>query len=156
MTRTIQTAKLAFKEWIGTTPIQVWPDLRESHDGIFNHGVSRDAMATKFPEIDFSECPVEWDHPPHTFDGAVARAETVRQRLKTLADSERYQNIYLVSHRGFIAFLVQGERFNVCDLRTFKFASEKEVEGLRFGVNVDTETAQDFGPTVLISVDTLS
>jgi hypothetical protein len=39
------------------------------------------------------------------------------------------------------------------DLRTFRFASADEVEGLRFGINVDTETAQDFGPTFLTPVN---
>lgn len=117
MTRTIQTAKLAFRDWFESTPIQVWPDLRESQDAICNHGVSRDAMTTKFPDMDFTECPDEWDYAPHSFDDAVARAERVRQRLKAVAASGVYQNIYLVSHRGFIAFLVQGERFNVCGMK---------------------------------------
>lgn len=114
MTRTIQTVKLAFREWLQSTTIQVWPDLREAHDAICNQGVSRADLEAKFPDINFAECPDEWNYPPHSVDDAAARAERVRERLKGLVDSGVYQNIYLVTHRGFIAFLVQGERFDVC------------------------------------------
>lgn len=116
MTRTIQTALIAFDSLIGTSPfkvaVQVWPDLREAHDANCNKGVSRAEMMAKFPQFDFLSCPEEWDHPPHTVEGATVRAETVRARLKVL--SATFQNIALVTHRGFIAFMVRGERFDVC------------------------------------------
>ncbi|KAM5343980.1 hypothetical protein ACJ41O_012517 [Fusarium nematophilum] len=117
MTRTIQTALIAFPQLLDSpsaavrVKVQVWPDLREAHDAICNKGVSRADMAAKFPQFDFSACPEEWDYPAHSFDGAAARAERVRNRLKELSLS--YNNIMLITHRGFIAFLVKGERFGV-------------------------------------------
>ena len=116
MTRTIQTALNAFAPLIGSkafqVDVQIWPDLREAHDAVCNKGISRTDMMAKFPRLDFSRCPEEWNHPPHTVEGAVARAEMVRRRLKEL--STTYKNIALITHRGFIAFLVQGARFDAC------------------------------------------
>jgi broad specificity phosphatase PhoE len=116
MTRTIQTALVAFRPLLDSSParveLQVWPDLREAHDAICNKGVSRADIAAKFAQFDFSACHEEWDYPPHSFEDAAARAERVRKRLKDM--SRHYKNICLITHRGFIAFLVKGERFDVC------------------------------------------
>ncbi len=153
MTRTIQTAMNAFPS-IGSAPngteVQIWPDLREAHDAICNKGISRAAISAKYPHLNFSECLEEWDHPPHTVEAATIRAETVRGRLKEL--SKVYNNIVLITHRGFIAFLVQGDRYDVCETRSYRFGTDEETEAehLRFEVNVDTKAQQDFGPTVLI------
>ncbi|KAM0256037.1 hypothetical protein ACHAQJ_005236 [Trichoderma viride] len=118
MTRTIQTALIVFGQHLNSSPtevkLQIWPDLREAHDAICNKGVSRADMAAKFTQLDFSVCHEEWDYPPHSFEDAAARAERVRRRLKDLCRS--YKNIVLVTHRGFIAFLVKGERFGVCGM----------------------------------------
>jgi broad specificity phosphatase PhoE len=118
MTRTIQTALIVFGRHLNGSPakveLQVWPDLREAHDAICNKGLSRADMVVKFPQLDFSACHEEWDYPPHSFEDAAARAEGVRRRLKDLSRS--YKNIMLVTHRGFIAFLVKGERFDVCGM----------------------------------------
>ncbi|PNP56727.1 hypothetical protein THARTR1_03423 [Trichoderma harzianum] len=121
MTRTIQTARIIFDQYLNSSStnveLQIWPDLRETHDeAICNKGLSRAEIATKFAQFDFSACHEEWDYPPHNFEGAVVRAETVRSRLKELSRS--YKNIFLVTHRGFIAFLVKGERFDVCGMST--------------------------------------
>ena len=157
MTRTIQTALNAFPSILSSTPIQaevqIWPDLREAHDANCNKGVSRTEMLAKFPQFNFAECPEEWDHPPHSIEDATARAEVVRRRLKEL--SKQYANIGLVTHWGFIAFLVEGDRFDVCESRSYRFSTEQEaeVESLRMGVNVDTNEVQDFGPTVLVPFD---
>ena len=154
MTRTIQTALNAFPSNFSSTPfqaeVQIWPDLREAHDANCNKGVSRTEMLAKFPQFNFAECPEEWDHPPHSIEDATARAETVRQRLKEL--SKQYANIALITHRGFIAFLVQGDRFDVCETRSYRFGTDREaeVESLRMGVNIDTNELQDFGPTILV------
>jgi hypothetical protein len=154
MTRTIQTAMNAFPFILGSTPfqadVQIWPDLREAHDANCNKGISRTEMLVKFPQFNFAECPEEWDHPPHTIDGATARAEAVRQRLKEL--SKTYSNIALITHRGFIVFLVKGDRYDVCETRSYRFGvgEEAETESFRIGVNVDTKEPQDFGPTVLV------
>jgi broad specificity phosphatase PhoE len=116
MTRTIQTALLAFGSTIGDSPagveVQIWPDLREAHGAICNKGVARADLAAKFPQFDYAECHDEWDYPDHTVKEAESRAERVRKRLKELPSS--YKNVYLVTHRGFIAFLVRGSRFDVC------------------------------------------
>lgn len=118
MTRTVQTALIVFDQLLNTSPpkveLQIWPDLREAHDAICNKGVSRVAMAAKFPQFDFAACSEEWDYAPHTVDDAIARAEGVRRRLKHF--SLTYKNIMLVTHRGFAAFLVKGMRFDVCGM----------------------------------------
>jgi broad specificity phosphatase PhoE len=153
MTRTIQTAINAFPS-IGRAQnaieVKVWPDLRETHDAICNKGISRADISARFPFLDFSECPEQWDYPRHTIEAATIRAEKVRARLKAL--SKVYSNVVLITHRGFIAFLVKGDRYDVCETRSYRFGADEEIEAesLRFGVNIDTETRQDFGPTVLV------
>ncbi|KAF4343638.1 phosphoglycerate mutase [Fusarium beomiforme] len=116
MTRTIQTMYIVFRYLLHSNraKIQVWPDLREAHDATCNKGISRKDLADKFPNLDLSACPEEWDFPVHTPDDATVRAERVRRRLKEIARVGGYKNIMLVTHRGFAAFLVQGERFSVC------------------------------------------
>jgi broad specificity phosphatase PhoE len=154
MTRTIQTAMNAFPFLQGTGPwpveVEIWPDLREAHDAICNIGVSRADLAAKFPQFNFANCPVEWDHAPTTIEGATTRAEDVRVKLKEL--SKMYKNIVLFTHRGFIAFLVKGRRFEVCDVRSFRFASEEEEQddNIRLGLHCERLDEQDFGPTVLV------
>lgn len=157
MTRTIQTAMNAFPSILGSTAfqpeVQMWPDLREAHDANCNKGISRAEISAKFPQFNFTDCPEEWDHPLHTIEGATARAEIVRQRLKEL--SKAYCNIALITHRGFIAFLVKGDRYNVCETRSYRFSIDKEAEvaSLRMETNIDTKEPQDFGPTVLVSYE---
>ncbi|KAF5013309.1 hypothetical protein FDECE_659 [Fusarium decemcellulare] len=159
MTRTIQTALIVFGHLLNSSParadLQIWPDLREAHDAICNKGVSRADMATKFPSLDFSACHEEWDYPPHTSEDATARAERVRERVKDLSRS--YKNIVLITHRGFIAFLVKGDRFNVCGMTSqsflsfvILFAAEEEVQVESHGINCDTGDKQDFGPSLLL------
>ncbi|KAI1055886.1 hypothetical protein LB506_009169 [Fusarium annulatum] len=155
MTRTIQTMYIVFRYLLHSTktPVQVWPDLREAHDATCNKGISRKELADTFPNLDFSACPEKWDFPPHTPDDATVRAERVRRRLKDVARTGGYKNIMLVTHRGIAAFLVQGDRFSVCEHRSYRFATSEEVDNARHGVNVDTGLEQDFGPTVLIPAE---
>ncbi|KAF5255197.1 hypothetical protein FANTH_123 [Fusarium anthophilum] len=154
MARTIQTAMNAFPSIAGPAPngtqVQIWPDLREAHDAVCNKGISRANISAKFPHLNFSKCPQEWDHPPHSIEAATIRAEKVRRRLKEL--SKVYNNIFLITHRGFIAFLAKGDRYDVCETRSYRFGTDEETEAdsLRFGVNVDTKAQQDFGPTLLV------
>lgn len=116
MTRTIDTALIVLKSSQKkdpvSVPIMVSPDLREAHDAEGNKGVARVTMQTKYPTLDFSRCSETWDYELHTVDESTQRAERVRKSLKEL--SGLYKNILLVTHRGFLAFLVQGTRFNVC------------------------------------------
>ncbi|KAF4984706.1 hypothetical protein FZEAL_147 [Fusarium zealandicum] len=155
MTRTIQTALIVFGHLFDSSSankkveVQIWPDLREAHDAICNKGVARADLTAKFPQFDFSACHVEWDYPEHTPDIAVARAGSVRQRLKHLATSGGYKNIVLITHRGFIAYMVQGARFNPCDYRSYQFAQE-DADERRQGVNIDTGIEQDYGPNLLL------
>jgi broad specificity phosphatase PhoE len=154
MTRTIQTAvcMFPFLSHAGNfdIPVQIWPDLREANDAICNKGLGRADLQSKYPQFDFSGCPEVWDHPPHTIENATARAERVRQRLRGL--STAYQNILIITHRGLIAFLVKGRRFNLCETRSYRFATNDEMEDekIRFGLNCDTLQEQDFGPTLLM------
>ncbi|KAF1823080.1 uncharacterized protein K489DRAFT_424965 [Dissoconium aciculare CBS 342.82] len=116
MTRTIQTALNAFPsilELPRKVPVQVWPDLREAHDAICNKGISRAGLAERFPQFDFTECSEHWDYPAHAVEAATSRAERVRARLEKLSSTHR--NIVVISHRGFIAFLVHGSQFDVCE-----------------------------------------
>lgn len=165
MTRTIQTALIAFDTLIGSSPfkadVQVWPNLRETYDA--------EEMEQKLPQFNSLTCSEQWDYAPYSVEDATKRAECVRRDLKQL--TKMYNNIALVTHRGFIAFLVQGSRFDVCgtpssstrkhqvqtdqsplETRSYRFAEDDEVEGLRYSTSVDTQTAQDFGPTALVHV----
>ncbi|KAF2683326.1 phosphoglycerate mutase-like protein [Lentithecium fluviatile CBS 122367] len=157
MTRTLQTAMNIFpflrEPAPHPIPVQIWPELREAHDAICNIGLSRADMQARYPHFDFSECNEEWDYSLHTSEGATARAERVRARLKALAES--YNNIAVITHRGLVAFLAKGRRFNVCEVREYRFASDEEIsdEQVRWGVNCDTLVEQDFGPTVLEFVE---
>lgn len=77
MTRTIQTALNAFYSLLEAlrfqVEVQIWPELWEAHDAIYNKGVSRAEISGKFPQFNFEHCPEEWDHAPHTIEGVVAR-----------------------------------------------------------------------------------
>ena len=154
MTRTIQTAMNAFPSILGADrfqpEVQIWPDLREAHDANCNKGVSRAEITARFSQFNFAECPEEWNYPTHTIENATARAELVRRRLKEA--SKVYRNIALITHRGFIAFLVKGDRFALCEARSYCFSMDNEgnAPSSRMGINVDTKETQDFGPTVLV------
>jgi broad specificity phosphatase PhoE len=179
MTRTAQTAIAVFGNLITvsnpTIPVQIWPELREGYDHApCNRGISKVDLMAKFPfpAWDFERCNEEWDYDAHSFDSAMARAEVVRKELKELADTERYENILLVTHRGFIAFLVQGGRFGTCgtyswqwnvnangangnvEARTYRFANKDEAEDIenRYGASGNAGERQDFGSTVLLPV----
>ncbi|KAK3381901.1 histidine phosphatase superfamily [Podospora didyma] len=154
MTRTIQTALIAFQQLLlDEVEVQIWDDLRAaSSTAIYNHGLPRADLAAKFPQFDFSACRDDWDYEPHSFDDAVARAERVRLRLKDLACSGAYKNIMVVLHRIFIAFLVEGKRFDVCECRSYRFASDDEVDEDRHGSYCDTGVELDFGPSLLMPV----
>jgi hypothetical protein len=178
MTRTIQTATLAFGHLIDrcqsdnlslskNVEVQIWPELRETHDGASSKGLSRVELKAKFPRFDFSACNELWDYPPHNTKNATTRAEEARRRLSTLSKS--YKNIILVTHAGFIRYLVEGPSFGVCgmtssrsgcivtssnfqrtEVRPYRFAAESEVENLRYGLNHITGNTRDFGPTLLL------
>lgn len=123
MTRTIQTAIAVFGDLITTsetlTEVQIWPELRESFDrAICNRGTTLSELRTKFPfpAWNFDACHEEWDYERHTFEVSQLRAQTVRAKVKALADTGRYAHILLVGHRGFIEFLVQGDKFATCGM----------------------------------------
>ena len=170
MTRTIQTALHVFGNLISgpeaSVEVQIWPELRESHDALCNMGIRKAEIAAKFPIFDFSECNEEWDYEPHSLNAAVARGERVRHRLRLLSETKKH--IVVVTHRGFAAFMVQGERFQTCgefritiywwrfelkltiESRSYRFADGKEIEASRWAVGIDSEQRQDFGPTLLM------
>ncbi|KAJ6531062.1 phosphoglycerate mutase-like protein [Mycena capillaripes] len=120
MTRTIQTALAVFPDLLSpefTIAVEIWPDLREAHDAICNKGVPRTELSAAFPALDFSRCIDEWDYESHSRKSATQRAERVR---KALAERPE-QNILLVTHRGFINYLIQvaGPQFSNCELRSY-------------------------------------
>jgi broad specificity phosphatase PhoE len=92
--------------------ILVWPDLREAHDAICNHGSPTINLIGRYPLLDFSECSEKWDYEQNTTENAQLRALRVRSRLER--HSKDYKNILVVTHRGFIAHLVSGGRFSNC------------------------------------------
>jgi broad specificity phosphatase PhoE len=123
MRRAIQTALLAFPELLhgsNPLPIEVWPDLREAHDAICNQGSPVADLKMEFPVLDFSECMPEWNYEAHTPERAAKRAERVRRRL--LQHVAQY--IVCVTHRGFIAHLVEADTFKNCEVGCFSFVSE--------------------------------
>ena len=120
MDRTIETALIILNSLKSDCPdgIQpdyiIWPDLREAHDAECNKGLPRLAMEMRYPQLDFgfSSCSAEWDYEPHTDEVATTRAENVRKALSELP--AHYKHIAIITHRGFIAYLVPGAKFNVC------------------------------------------
>ncbi|TVY16363.1 putative phosphatase [Lachnellula arida] len=148
MTRTIQTALLAFSPLIDRVQVQVCPELREAHDAVCNTGVGRADLIAKFPQCDFSACSETWDYPLLSVEQATLRAQDLRQHLSVLSNS--YKNILLITHRGFIAYLVEGSRYDLCESRSYKFATEDEIATKRYGIHIDTGLEQDFGPTLLL------
>ncbi|XPS99423.1 hypothetical protein M3J09_008600 [Ascochyta lentis] len=133
--------------------VQIWPDLRETYEAECNKGLSLAAISTKFPSLDFADCPAEWDYPPHTVAGANARAESVRRRLKEV--SEVYRNIVVITHRGFIEFLVRGSRFDVCETRSYRFGRRDGREDAEAGISGEAQEGFEYGPTVLVPVGIL-
>jgi broad specificity phosphatase PhoE len=152
MTRTIQTAMSMFPSLQDTRspsiPVQIWPDLREANDAICNQGVSRAEIQAKFPQFDFSECHEQWNYASHDIADATMRAERVRERIHYLSATSK--SIAIITHRCFIAFLVNGERFQPAETRSYKFATEAQSEELRRGLHCDLLQEHDFGPTVLL------
>ncbi|KAH7123624.1 histidine phosphatase superfamily [Dendryphion nanum] len=165
MTRTIQTAFNAFptlatiedttrdlqSEIAQPKPdILIWPSLREIWPTICNKPLTRTELETKFPFLDFSLCSKDGEYVEETPIEISARAKTVRRQLKQL--SARYLNIAVVSHRGLIAYLVKGRRFDVGEVRTYRWASEQEEQEKeeRWGLHCETCTEWDFGPDVLV------
>ena len=57
--------------------------------------------------MDFSRCAEEWDYPPHTVEGAITRAKSVRGGLRERENG--YGGIIVVTRRGSIAFHVKGD-----------------------------------------------
>jgi broad specificity phosphatase PhoE len=157
MTRTIQTAISMFPHLEDSSssaiPVQIWPDLREANDAVCNKGCSRAEIQAKFPRFDFSECLEHWDYACHTVIDATERAQRVRQRVCHL--SATFKNIAIICHRGIIAYLVQGRRFNPAEVRSYRFAIETEAQdkGLRRGLHCDLLEQHDFGPTLLLLHD---
>jgi broad specificity phosphatase PhoE len=160
MTRTLQTAMNMFPYLqdgaSASIPVQIWPDLREANDAVCNKGRARADIQAQFPQFDFSECYEEWSYACHTIVDATERAERIRQRLYLL--STTFKNIIVITHRGIIAYLVQGQRFNPAEVRSYRFATDAEAQDktLRRGLHCDLLDEYDFGPTILLLHDNLS
>jgi len=125
MSRAIQTAQIAFRHILQgpfAVPLMIWPDLREGYDDICNVGLSRFALSEMFPDLDFSLCMEEWDYEPHSDGAALERAERVKAALWKCDEKD----IVIVSHRGFISYLVGGPQFTNCEIRSYMLTSEKE------------------------------
>lgn len=147
MRRTIDTALAAFGDILAANrpiPIEVWPDLREAHDAVCNHGSPVAVLRSEYPHLDFSECNDDWTYEKHTHAGAEERAENVRRRLK----EHPARNIVLVTHRGFIAYLVQSHTFSNCEFGIFGFLSPEDAESKRMTYSSE-RVMTDYGPSVL-------
>jgi broad specificity phosphatase PhoE len=143
MRRTIQTALVAF----GSCPLEIWPDLRETYDGICQHGSPISVLQHEFPHLNFSECDDNWTYEPYTHERAEKRAERERRRVR----EHPAQNIVLVTHRGFIGYLVERPKFRNCEIELFNFASVEKALA-RYGKNYDG-VPTDYGPNVLSPAD---
>jgi hypothetical protein len=123
-------------------------------------------MQARYPNLDFLQYSENWDYETHTSQAATKLAERVRKLLRDFTSN--YQSMPWITHRGLLAFMVQGARFEVCgkcshiiihfrllildvglETRSYHFAKHAKVAGLRYGTNVDTQAVQDFGPTFL-------
>jgi broad specificity phosphatase PhoE len=140
MRRTIQTALIAF----GSCPLEIWPDLRETYDGIWNRGSPISVLQHEFPHLNFSECKEEWTYEENSHERAEKRAERVRRRVR----EHPAQNIVLVTHRGFIGYLVERPKFRNCEIEVFNFAPIEKAEMVRYGKNYHG-VPTDYGPNVL-------
>jgi broad specificity phosphatase PhoE len=168
MRRTIQTAFTAFPTAVKHTcdeeriPVEVWPELREAHDAICNRGSPTEILVEEFPDLDFSECMAEWTYETHTHERAVKRAEVVRQRLM----NHPAQNIVCITHRGFIAHLVESHIFAHCgtfkslvlsvmlmflEIGLFNFVDPEVAESRRFAPDPDG-VLTDYGPSMLLRI----
>jgi len=152
MRRTIETAITAFGTNVDANkalPIEVWPDLGEAHYAICNRGSPLAVLRMEYPHLDFSECNAEWIYEKHSRADAEKRAERIRRRLK----EHPAQKIVVVTHRGFIAHLVESYIFDNCEIGVFGFLSPEQAELKRMGYNPDG-VLTDYGPSVLSRVDT--
>jgi len=153
MRRTIETAFTAFPATVdanGALPIEVWPDLREAHDAVCNHGSPVAVLQKEYPHLDFSECNAEWTYEKHSHAGAEKRAERVRRRLR----EHPAQKIVLLTHRGFIAHLVESHKFVNCETGVFSFLSPEYAELRRMGHDPDG-ILTDYGPSVLSRIGSM-
>ena len=113
MSHAIQTAQTTFCHILqdsAAVPFIIWPDVQEAHDAICNKGVSHSALLEIFLDLDFSLCMEEWDYEPHSDSAALERAERVKAALLKCDEKD----IVIVSHRGFISYLVGGPQFTNC------------------------------------------
>jgi hypothetical protein len=55
-----------------------------------------------FPNLDFSSCMAEWEYEAHSDENAFKRAVKIKEDLWK-CDA---RDIVLVSHRGFISYLI--------------------------------------------------
>ena len=140
MRRTIQTALVAF----GSCPFEIWPDLRETYDGICQRGSPISVLQHEFPHLNFSECHQEWTYEEHTHERAEKRAERVRRRIR----EHPSRNIVLVTHRGFIGYLVERPKFRNCEIEVYNFALVEKAALIRYGKNYHG-IPTDYGPNVL-------
>ena len=127
-------------------PIEVWPDLRGAHDAVCNHGSLVAVLQKEYPHLDFSECNSEWTYGKHTHSGAERRAERVRRRLK----EHPAQKIVLITHRGFIAYLVESHKFVNCEVGFFRFLAPEDAQANRMGHD---GVLTDYGPSVICRVE---
>jgi broad specificity phosphatase PhoE len=138
--RTIQTALVAF----GSCPLEIWPDLRETYDGICQRGSPISVLQHEFPHLNFSECHEEWTYEEYSHEKAEKRAERVRRRVR----EHSARNIVLVTHRGFIGYLVERPKFGHCEIEVFNFTPVEKAELARYGKNYHG-VPTDYGPDVL-------
>ncbi|XP_014558826.1 hypothetical protein COCVIDRAFT_50990, partial [Bipolaris victoriae FI3] len=136
LTRTIQTALNMFpflssspSASLTTTrvPAHIWPDLRETPSSSpCNQCSPRSNLAATFPQFDFSSCPEEGWYAGESEEEVVARAERVRRRVGEAMQKEGYENVFLVTHKGFKGYLVKGRRFGLAEVRSYRVAGEEE------------------------------
>jgi hypothetical protein len=128
----------------GSFPLEIWPDLRETYDEICQHGSPISVLQHEFPHVNFSECDEYWTDETYTHEGAQKRAERVRRRVR----EHLAQNIILVTHRGFIGYLVERPKFRNCEIEVINFAAVEKAERARYGKNYHG-VPTDYGANVL-------
>lgn len=110
-------------------PVHIWPDLREtSPTSPCNQCSPRAHLEATFPQFDFSGCSEDGDYAEEEESGVGQRAERVRRRVGEMVEREGYENVFLVTHRGFKEGLVGGRRFGLAEVRSYRVEGEGEGE----------------------------
>jgi broad specificity phosphatase PhoE len=132
LTRTIETALLAFEPLQPHLKVILMPELQENSDQACDTGSSIDVLSKRFPELSFEHIPKDWNSKSGRWasdDTSLdARALDALDRLSRREE----QRIAVVTHGGFCSKLIQRwVRFENTECRVFKLVRGKRFSELQ-------------------------